>query len=411
MGRGGSRGASRDGDEAQKKFTYYDFFAGSGMAGVGLGPGWRCLFANDIDETKAAAYRAYHGADALVVRDVQSIGLADLPGAADLAWASFPCQDLSVAGQGAGLDSARSGMFWPFWRLMQGLRKDGRAPRLIVLENVCGLLTARGGQDFAALGGALAAEGYRFGAVVVDAAHFVPQSRPRVFVIGVLGEPPAHLVDQGPSAPWHPKALRAAHGALSRAAASRWVWWRLPTPPRRDVALADLVEEQPVGVSWHTPAETDYLLGLMSRLNRAKVEAAVQTGQRTVGAIYRRTRPDGQGRRVQRAEVRFDGLAGCLRTPGGGSSRQTILIVEGKSVRSRLLSPCEASRLMGLPDDFPLPSRYNDAYHLMGDGVAPPAVCFLARNILEPLLESRRVSNGRAVETNFDETDDLRQDA
>jgi DNA (cytosine-5)-methyltransferase 1 len=61
-------------------------------------------------------------------------------------------------------------------------------------------------------------------------------------------------------------------------------------------------------------------------------------------------------RKTQRAEVRFDDISGCLRTPAGGSSRQTVLIVEGKQVRSRLLSPREAARLMGVPDDYPLTS-------------------------------------------------------
>lgn len=105
-----------------------------------------------------------------------------------------------------------------------------------------------------------------------------------------------------------------------------------------------------------------------------------------IGGIYRRTRPDGSGGKVQRAEVRFDNISGCLRTPAGGSSRQTILVVEESRVRSRLLSPREAARLMGLPDDYILPRNYNEAYHLAGDGVAVPVVRFLAERILEPVL-------------------------
>jgi DNA (cytosine-5)-methyltransferase 1 len=88
---------------------------------------------------------------------------------------------------------------------------------------------------------------------------------------------------------------------------------------------------------------------------------------------------------MQRAEVRFDDVAGCLRTPGGGSSRQTLLVVHGDFVRSRLLSPREAARLMGLPDTYKLPGRYNDAYHLAGDGLVVPAVSFLSEHLLEPL--------------------------
>ena len=75
---------------------------------------------------------------------------------------------------------------------------------------------------------------------------------------------------------------------------------------------------------------------------------AQRSGQRWIGALYRRTRVE-NGVKVQRAEVRFDGVAGCLRTPSGGSSRQYILLVEGDKIRSRLLSARETARLMGLP--------------------------------------------------------------
>jgi DNA (cytosine-5)-methyltransferase 1 len=122
----------------------------------------------------------------------------------------------------------------------------------------------------------------------------------------------------------------------------------------------------------------------MSPINRKKLEQAKKMGVRMVGGIYKRTRVE-KGKRVQRAEVRFDDIAGCLRTPVGGSSRQSIIIVEGSSVRSRLLSPREAARLMGLPDSYKLPENYNAAYHLSGDGVAVPVVRYLAANILEPL--------------------------
>ena len=128
-------------------------------------------------------------------------------------------------------------------------------------------------------------------------------------------------------------------------------------------------------------------------------------GRRTVGTIYRRTRTDENGRKRQRAEVRFDDTAGCLRTPAGGSSRQTILVVEGKTVRSRLLSPREAARLMGLSDDYRLPERYNDAYHVCGDGVCVPVVRHIASRLLEPLLRAhgalrapgRRVAHGDRI--------------
>jgi len=101
--------------------NFYEFFAGGGMARAGLGSRWDCLFANDFDRKKGETYEANWGKGALTVGDVKKVEAKDLPGQADLVWGSFPCQDLSLAGGGAGLKGERSGTFWPFWRLMQSL--------------------------------------------------------------------------------------------------------------------------------------------------------------------------------------------------------------------------------------------------------------------------------------------------
>ena len=124
----------------------------------------------------------------------------------------------------------------------------------------------------------------------------------------------------------------------------------------------------------------------MAPLHRARLDALKASGQRTVGGLFRRMRVE-NGVRVQRAEARFDGLAGCLRTPRGGSSRQTLVVVDGGQVRTRLLSPREGARLMGLPETYQLPKAATSALHVIGDGVAVPAVRWLAATILEPLLD------------------------
>ncbi len=379
-------------------YTFTEFFAGGGMARAGLGASWRCLFANDFDPMKVAAYQANWGSDHIKSGDVARLTLSDLPaGTVDLAWASFPCQDLSLAGGYRGLGreldniSTRSGTFWPFWKLMRGLVSDGRSPRTIVLENVYGCLTSHGGKDFAAIAAALATEAYIFGAVVVDASHFVPQSRPRVFFIAVrAGETiPANLAATGPQPDWHPAALVRAQEGLDAATKRNWRWWAIPRPAKRRKGFADVIEDAPSDVSWHTPEQTRHLLGLMAPVHRMKVADAMSAGRRVVGTLYRRTRPDEAGIKRQRAEVRFDDVAGCLRTPAGGSSRQTIIAVEGQTVRTRLLSAREAARLMGLSDRYRLPARYNDAYHVCGDGVCVPAVRHIARKVLEPVLKSK----------------------
>jgi DNA (cytosine-5)-methyltransferase 1 len=378
---------------------FYEFFAGGGMARAGLGGQWRCLFANDFDHKKGATYSANWEAETLRIGDVRSIRESEVPGHADLAWASFPCQDLSLAGGGAGLRGERSGTFWPFWALMTSIIAAGRAPATLVLENVCGTLTSHQGKDFRAICTELSKVGYRYGAMVVDAAAFVPQSRPRLFIIAIRGdlEIPSMICGAVPDPKWTTPSLRRAFDALSAKQREAWVWWQMPAPPVRKRTLAEIIEDDPIDVAWHSSNETKALLAKMTEVNRAKVDEAIRYGRRVVGAVYKRTRLDSGGEKIQRAEVRFDGIAGCLRTPAGGSSRQIVIIVDGKRVRSRLLSARETARLMGIDDSYQLPENYNEAYHLTGDGVAVPVVRHLAENVLEPIVKTFALSSRAAA--------------
>lgn len=373
----------------KKVRSYYEFFAGGGMARAGLGEDWQCLLANDISQMKADAYAANYGNSHLKVGDIYDLAASDLPSHADLAWGSFPCQDLSLAGAGAGLKGERSGCFWGFWKLVQGLSKAKRKPPLIVLENVFGALTSHDGADFESIIKAVVGEGYSVAAMVVDAVHFVPQSRPRLFIFGIEKSLrlPSNIVAEGATPAWHPDALIRAYNRLPKKLKNAWVWLNPDGPDKRLMSLEDIIEREPQGVQWHTAAETKRLLEMMAPINREKVLKAQGEDALRVGTIYRRTRLG-----VQRAEVRFDGVAGCLRTPSGGSSRQTIIIVDGPRIRTRLLSPREAARLMGLRDDYKLPARYNDAYHVAGDGVVVPVVAHIARTVLEPVLTANDVA-------------------
>lgn len=355
------------------------------MARAGLGPAWQCVWANDFSPEKAASYRQNWASQDLVVGDVGKVLAAELP-LATLAWASFPCQDLSLAGDQSGighhedLSFTRSGVFWAFWKLMTKKR-----PPLIVLENVVGALTSRNGADFAAICSALKDADYSFGPLVMDAVHWLPQSRPRLFIVAVRkGTPiPAALVAGAVSDLWHPNAVRKAFANITADARRNWIWWEVPKPVGLVPHLEDLINvDADEWVEWDAKEQTAYLISLMAPLHRQKLEAAKALGRRIVGTAYRRTR---EGK--QRAEVRFDGIAGCLRTAAGGSSKQIVIEVEGPRVRSRLLSPREAARLQGLPDSYRLPSSYNDAYDLVGDGLAVPVVAHLRSTLLDSLAQ------------------------
>ncbi|MCG3182045.1 MAG: Modification methylase HpaII [Planctomycetes bacterium] len=376
---------------SDSRHRFMEFFAGGGMARLGLGPSWKCVFSNEWSEKKAACYRAnFAGGAELRIGDVREIDPKSLPRDAALAWASFPCQDLSLAGNGLGLAGERSGTFWSFWDLISTLEDDRHPVPIIALENVTGLLTSQNGADLQELLRTLARSGYAYGAMIVDGVHFVPQSRPRLFIVAVrataLDAIPTHLKGS-PHPRWHSDRMRQFVFSLPRTLRANWIWWRLPEPPAMKDSFASVIEPEPAGVKWHTRQETERLLAMMSAVNLQKVENAKRTGCLQVGAIYKRTRINESGAKVQRAEVRFDNISGCLRTPAGGSSRQLVLIVEGMRVRSRLLSPREAARLMGLPDSYVLPDNYNEAYHLAGDGLVVPAVRWLSDHLLTPIAD------------------------
>lgn len=385
--------------------TFYEFFAGGGMVRAGLSDNWECLFANDFDEMKTNAYTQNWGAKHLLIGDIRKLSTKQLPGHVDLAWASFPCQDLSLAGGGAGIRAERSGTFWPFWNLMRDLIKEGREPKLIVLENVYGALRSHNGKDFISICSAFSGINYKFGALIIDAAKFLPQSRPRLFIIGVHSkiQIPSILQTDNPSSFWHPAAIVETYKGLSKSATHKWIWWSPPKPVERQLGFIDIIEHNPIDVSWHTQAETKRLLAMMSDVNIAKVKVAQKSKLRVVGGIYKRTRAG-----IQRAEVRFDNIAGCLRTPAGGSSRQIIIVIEDNKIRTRLLSSREAARLMGLPENYILPKKYNDAYHLAGDGVAVPVVKFLSEKLFLPIIKNANCQ-GHHEKNNSRENNTLRE--
>ena len=224
------------------------------------------------------------------------MGVVSIPG-------PFARRKLSRAGSGTRQDRDRFGTFWPFWKLIRGLTKDGRAPRAVVLENLYGCLTSREGKDFASIASALAGLDYRFRAAVVDAVHFVPRSRPRAFFIAFHGDQriPASLIAEGPQESWHPAAIIEAYGGIDTAAKRSWIWWSMSRQLARNPTFADLIEDAPTAAKRPGVAHTNYILTLMSALNRKKVSDAIRTGRTVVGAVYRRTRLDENGIKRQRA--------------------------------------------------------------------------------------------------------------
>ena len=183
-------------DLSSAPWTMHEFFAGSGLVAYGLRGMFTPVWANDISEQKAAVYEANFGCERFILDDIKNVKGADLP-FAHLSWASFPCQDLSLAGSIGGIHASRSGLVWEWLRVLDEM--DDK-PKILLLENVAGLLSTNGGDNYRVLHMALVERGYRCGAVLLNASHFVPQSRPRVFIIAVQKDCPIpeELVGDGP---------------------------------------------------------------------------------------------------------------------------------------------------------------------------------------------------------------------
>ncbi len=375
------------------QLTALDFFCGSGLVTEGLRPHFQTIWANDICPKKSSVYTANFGAEHLVTESIVNIKGSDVP-AADLGWASFPCQDLSLAGNMEGLsNSERSGLYWEWLRVLDQMTEASR-PRILCAENVVGFLVADEGAEFRQAYRALRERGYRAGALTINAVNFVPQSRPRSFLVAIregynnLEE--LDLAQAEPGGPYHTKAVMTAWKA---AGDSAWIWWKLPGYPSRKLKFEDLVE-------WDAPvdpqSETDKLLRMLSPINRHKLRDALTSKVPLVGTGYKRIRSE-DGTKHQRLEIRFDGVAGCLRTPEGGSSRQQVLIIKDRKVRTRLLTVRETARLMGARDSFKLPGGYNDAYRAMGDAVVVPVTRWLARHLLSKLATVKQAAECEAV--------------
>ncbi|MEI6195918.1 MAG: DNA (cytosine-5-)-methyltransferase [Verrucomicrobiota bacterium] len=359
------------------EMTFAEFFAGIGLMRMGLErAGWQIKFANDIDEDKWQMYRDhFSNTGEFVIGDVHRLDVEQVPSVA-LATASFPCNDLSLAGARKGLAGEQSSAFWGFIEVLTAMAK--RRPNMVLLENVPGFLTSNDGNDFADALMALNRLGYAVDAFIIDAVRFVPQSRQRLFVVGTKSAVVSELNDT-------PKFYESECRPPALADFILWhpeINWNIqPLPPLPDnkPKLNDILQVlSPNSKTWWDPERCNYLLNQMSVKHRAQADAMINGNSVTYGTVFRRVR---NGKSM--AELRTDGIAGCLRTPRGGSGRQ-ILFAAGKGQFAvRLLTPRECARLMGA-DNFVIKVPLNQALFGFGDAVCVPVIEWIAKNYLNP---------------------------
>lgn len=372
--------------------TFYEFFAGIGLIREGLSnSGWECAYANDIDPQKKLLYEARFGQEHFHLEDVRETEqvLSQIAVDPTLATASFPCTDLSLAGNGRGFAGQHSSTYFAFTDVLAKLGRH--QPKLVMLENVSGLLTSHQGQDFNRAVTKLAELGYYVDCFMIDAKEFVPQSRLRVFVVGVH----QNVIDRCQVVHWHgspPAAVEASRSQLRPARLLKlmqginlptgWISTVIEGPSRTAGPLADMIDRDDEQ-SWWDEHQTQEHLETLNPTHRAAVEQRLSDRSKIhVGTGFRRTRNG-----VVRLELRFDDVAGCLRVPRGGSARQIVVVIDEGRLRMRWMSPREYARLQGTPD-YPLVGTPYQQMTGFGDAVCVPVIRWIDEHVLSPLHQA-----------------------
>lgn len=378
--------------EQETKKTVAEFFAGIGLMRKGLDhTGWTTLIANDIDPVKRKLYlNHFQGSgDQFLLEDIHKLTGMDIP-TVDLATASFPCTDLSLAGRRAGLQGEHSSAFWGFVNILQNM--GDRKPPLILLENVAGFLTSNNGQDLEDALSSLNQIGYAVDAFIIDAVHFVPQSRARLFIVGKLTDEP-NLRVRHHLAKTELRPAKLVDFVYNHPEINWNINTTLPNLPSKKDSLSSVIEKVSKSSSlWWSRERVEYLLNQTFERHHLKILELKDKKYHTYLTAFRRVR---NGKSM--AEIRFDGIAGCLRTPKGGSARQILLEVGKGEVNIRLITPKECARLMGA-DDFRLSGTVNEALFGFGDAVCVPVVSWIADNYLNPEIEKiKRVQSTKQI--------------
>jgi DNA (cytosine-5)-methyltransferase 1 len=354
------------------------------------------MYALDHSEQKAKMHEFHFGLSHYDVKDIHALTVAAIPNVT-LAHASFPCTDTSVAGGRMGLSGGESSALWGFTKLLAAMG-DSRPP-LILLENVEGFLTSNNGQDITMVLATLHDLGYSLDIMLVDAAHFVPQSRVRLFITGVLHLPPQDIFEQERilrmSQDVRPEKVQKVIRRLSNI---RWLLAEVPTLPTRTLQITEILDlTEPW---WETPRSM-YLYHQMHQAHQMRVQALMRQDMWFYGTAFRRMRQR-DGAKQSTAEIRTDGIAGCLRTPKGGSARQILFRAGWNQFDARLLNARECARLMGA-DNYKMSETLslNDALFGFGDAVCVPVVEWITLHALNPryaqlayLLEEVGLSRG-----------------
>lgn len=340
--------------EGEATFSFIDLFAGiGGIRRAFEAIGGRCVFTSEWDSYAQKTYAENFRDGHAINGDITQVQAASIPDH-DVLLAGFPCQPFSIAGvskknalgKAHGFACETQGtLFFDVARIIAEKR-----PRAFLLENVKNLTSHDKGRTFAVIKRTLSEElGYHIHTRVIDGAHFVPQHRERILVVG-FREPVAFDFD---ALPMPPKGQHTLKEILHRTDGTE------PQLPWDEGRFFD-----------HTNNKVQDKYTLTDNLWRYLQNYAEKHRAKGNGFGFGLVTPDNIARTLS-ARYYKDG--------------SEILIDQGKRKNPRRLTPRECARLMGFPDMFRIPVSDTRAYQLFADTAVVPMIESTAK-LMAPLI-------------------------
>ena len=304
-----------------KEFKFIDLFAGIGGLRIPFDElGGECVFSSEIDKYSQQTYEANF--NHLPSGDITKIDEKDIP-SHDLLLGGFPCQAFSNAGLRKGFEDTRGTLFFDIARIL-----NYHKPKVFLLENVKGLLNHDNKKTYTTIIKTLKSLGYEIFAKVLNSKDFgLPQSRQRIFIVGIMG---------------------AAINSFD-----------FPEPSYEKTCLGDILENNP-----------DQKFTISDKIWGSHKKRKIKAREKGNGFGYSLFNKDSNYTNTISARYYKDG---------------SEILIEQSNKNPRMLTPREASQLQGFPLDFNIPVSNGQAYKQFGNAVSVNVVRAISKHIIEQL--------------------------
>ena len=316
-------------NDEHAKYKAIDLFAGIGGTRLGFQKtgSVNFVFSCEWDKFAQKTYRANFGETP--EGDITKIDAKNIPDH-DLLIGGFPCQAFSQAGKKRGFEDTRGTMFFEVARIIKE-----KQPKAFLLENVKNLVNHDHGKTFEVITNTLHELGYEIYPMLFHARDFgVPQNRERIYIVG-----------------------------FNKKLVKNYKSFQAPVPPKPPTKLGDILEEN-----------VDEKYTLSDKLWAGHQKRKIENQKNGKGFGYSLFNEDSNYVNTISARYYKDG--------------SEILIDQGKNKNPRILTPREAARLQGFPEEFIIPVSNTQAYKEFGNSVAVPVINAIAIQMLKVLDSS-----------------------